>query len=536
MSTQVTLTLEPLDSKATHIDSSNPTISFGAENPIIEGTEVIGVRDLASIVEYDIQDADQHVIDSASYDRVCSTPALINAPDEDCVIKRLKWDGSFDHGANDIWDLDCNYTKGNSSTNWNAAGATGTDDIYSEIVEYFAPLVAEQLVSLNVKAMVDAQLLGPDRIAFLGRTNLTLGAGNINWQFYGTGAIAAKRPKLIIKFTVTTPTIGSTAVLFVWATSARATASITSAGNGSGQKGFVYATHPNPTIADNVAQIGLAVSDSGSYTIDITGLPAGVKQYIRAFSSNQDGITYDVAGETSFTTYDLALAVDLDAAISGSITTDNFGKSDNLYVGKLSKGGLFGTPRRTIMAVDLSIIARTITEARLRINAVAAAGSAATLRLRRIADHTLTVLPFVEGTGVTGSPADGICRANYDGVNAWGTAWVNSTGSNDAGMDSIATNETAGVMPTALGLKDYDITNLAIDIKYLALLICKSDEVTANVDFQFSSRTGAVPPVLLFRLAPTVESGGGTRSDGTRPRETFGAAESLRADSLRPGR
>lgn len=62
-------------------------------------------------------------------------------------------------------------------------------------------------------------------------------------------------------------------------------------------RGVVYATSPNPTIANSVVSNG---SGNGAYTANLTGLLSNTTYYVRAYVTNANGTYY--ANEVSFTT------------------------------------------------------------------------------------------------------------------------------------------------------------------------------------------------------------------------------------------
>jgi hypothetical protein len=65
------------------------------------------------------------------------------------------------------------------------------------------------------------------------------------------------------------------------------------------QHGFVWSTTSNPTLDDNYSEQG-AVSNTGAYTHDLTGLLPGKTYYIKAYAINAVGTAY--GDEISFTT------------------------------------------------------------------------------------------------------------------------------------------------------------------------------------------------------------------------------------------
>lgn len=68
--------------------------------------------------------------------------------------------------------------------------------------------------------------------------------------------------------------------------------------------GFVWATHPNPTLADNVVNDGGTAI--GSFSDSLTGLPSGTVIYYDAYATNSHGTAY--GGDQTFTTSSAANA------------------------------------------------------------------------------------------------------------------------------------------------------------------------------------------------------------------------------------
>ena len=64
------------------------------------------------------------------------------------------------------------------------------------------------------------------------------------------------------------------------------------------QRGFCYATKPNPTISDQTIMSGIA--GLGAYSCALTGLQASTTYYVRAFAVNSKGVSY--GNQLTFTT------------------------------------------------------------------------------------------------------------------------------------------------------------------------------------------------------------------------------------------
>jgi hypothetical protein len=77
----------------------------------------------------------------------------------------------------------------------------------------------------------------------------------------------------------------------------------------------VYATSPNPTIANSVVSNG---SGNGAYTANLTGLLSNTTYYVRAYVTNANGTYY--ANEVSFTTANIVSPIATDPSLKTSTT------------------------------------------------------------------------------------------------------------------------------------------------------------------------------------------------------------------------
>ncbi|MCR8642965.1 S-layer homology domain-containing protein [Paenibacillus sp. N1-5-1-14] len=105
-----------------------------------------------------------------------------------------------------------------------------------------------------------------------------------------------------VSFTTRLPnslaTITTNPVTSVTSTSVEVGGSVTSDGGAAvTERGIVYSTSSNPTIAD--MKIGVA-GTTGSYTTNLSGLTAGTTYYVRAFATNSVGTSY--GSEVNFKT------------------------------------------------------------------------------------------------------------------------------------------------------------------------------------------------------------------------------------------
>lgn len=122
----------------------------------------------------------------------------------------------------------------------------------------------------------------------------------------------------VVEFTTSTsiflPTVGSTSVGSITATSASASAVISSDGGATvTERGFYYGTNNPPTEADTKV---VSTATGNSITADLSGLSPNTRYYIRAFATNSQGT--QVGAINVFTTADNRTAPSI-----GSITASN---------------------------------------------------------------------------------------------------------------------------------------------------------------------------------------------------------------------
>jgi len=99
--------------------------------------------------------------------------------------------------------------------------------------------------------------------------------------------------KLLVAPTVTTQAVSSIAQ-----TTATGNGTITADGGDAGAtRGICWKTSTGPTVADGHATNG---TGAGAYTVAMTGLTAGTKYYVKAYSINSAGTSY--GAEVEFTT------------------------------------------------------------------------------------------------------------------------------------------------------------------------------------------------------------------------------------------
>lgn len=109
------------------------------------------------------------------------------------------------------------------------------------------------------------------------------------------------------------PNFTTTAITNITYNSADSGGTITTDGGSAiTARGIVYATSPNPTIANSVVSNG---SGNGAYTANLTGLLSNTTYYVRAYVTNANGTYY--ANEVSFTTANIVSPI----ATAPSLTT-----------------------------------------------------------------------------------------------------------------------------------------------------------------------------------------------------------------------
>jgi uncharacterized protein (TIGR02145 family) len=80
-------------------------------------------------------------------------------------------------------------------------------------------------------------------------------------------------------------------------------------------RGVCWGTSPNPTLADNIANLGSGI---GSFTTTLTGLSMTTKYYVRAFATNSEGTSY--GNEISFITlWDGSTVTDIDGNVYNTV-------------------------------------------------------------------------------------------------------------------------------------------------------------------------------------------------------------------------
>ena len=117
-------------------------------------------------------------------------------------------------------------------------------------------------------------------------------------------------------FSIEAPSVTTQAVSAITATTATGNGNVTVLGNPSAtQHGHVWATHTNPTTADNKTENGTA--PTGAYTSSITGLTTNTLYYVKAYVTNSVGTFYGAV--VSFTSS--AAAPSVTTAVAEDVAT-----------------------------------------------------------------------------------------------------------------------------------------------------------------------------------------------------------------------
>jgi len=132
-------------------------------------------------------------------------------------------------------------------------------------------------------------------------TNLVAGT-NYYFRAYATNSIGTSYGNQVSTKTLAKlATLSASSVTYFSAISASLVSEITNDGGASIiSKGVCWSTNPNPTISDNKTTDGTGI---GSFTGNISGLKPNTNYFIRAYATNNAGISY--SNELTFTTLPL---------------------------------------------------------------------------------------------------------------------------------------------------------------------------------------------------------------------------------------
>ena len=130
---------------------------------------------------------------------------------------------------------------------------------------------------------------------------------------------------------ITLPTVATSNVTNIKASSATCGGNVTSDGNGTvTARGVCWSTNPNPMINDNKTNNG---SGTGTFTSNLTNLTENTTYYVRAYATNEKGTSY--GEERSFKTEEMTLPTVTTSYVSnitistaicgGNVTSDGNG-------------------------------------------------------------------------------------------------------------------------------------------------------------------------------------------------------------------
>ena len=97
--------------------------------------------------------------------------------------------------------------------------------------------------------------------------------------------------------------------------------------------GVVYATTPNPTTANNKTPV--TGSEAGSFNVNVSGLTANTRYYVRAYAINSEGTVYGAQVRFATTTKtNASYILDDDSAETNLVFFDNHSLGNRFYVGE----------------------------------------------------------------------------------------------------------------------------------------------------------------------------------------------------------
>jgi hypothetical protein len=135
---------------------------------------------------------------------------------------------------------------------------------------------------------------------------------------YATNSAGTAYGNEVIFKTFSLPTLTTITPSLITQTTVQSGSIITDIGSSNvTERGICYSTNANPTIANTKIASG---SGTGSFTINITGLTAGTKYYIKAYATNSYGTAY--GNENNFTTLPVLIPT-LSTTIASSVTTNS---------------------------------------------------------------------------------------------------------------------------------------------------------------------------------------------------------------------
>ena len=104
-------------------------------------------------------------------------------------------------------------------------------------------------------------------------------------------------------------------------------------GTGYFERGVVYATTPNPTTVNNKTSV--TGSETGNFNINVSGLKANTRYYVRAYAVNPEETVYGAQVRfTTTATKNASYILDDDCAETNLVFFDNHSLGNRFYVGE----------------------------------------------------------------------------------------------------------------------------------------------------------------------------------------------------------
>ena len=326
-------------------------------------------------------------------------------------------------------------------------------------------------------------------------------------------------------FTTTTmvPIVTTTAVSSITGTTAACGGNITSDGGGFvTEKGVCWSSSPIPTISDSHTSDG---TGTGSFTSSITGLAPGTTYYVRAYATNNTGISY--GDQLSFTTTIMVPAVTTTAitgitsatATSGGNVTSNGGASvtargvcwstsSNPTISNSHTSDGTGTGLFTSSITGLT----TVTTYYVRAYATNSVGTSYGAQVSFTTAASVPVVTTNSISSITSTTATGGGNVTSTGgatVTARGVCW--STTSNPTLSNSYTSNGTG------TGTFTSSITGLSPGTTYYVRAYATNSAGTAygtQVSFTSALSAPTVTTSSISNITSTTATGGGNVTSG----------------------
>ncbi|MDD3567896.1 MAG: FISUMP domain-containing protein [Bacteroidales bacterium] len=169
---------------------------------------------------------------------------------------------------------------------------------------------------------------------------------------YATNEVGTAYGNELSFTTIDYPTVTTTEVSSITATTASAGGDITFDGNTSiTARGVCWSTSQNPTIVDSITEDG---TGTGTFTSSITGLAANTTYYVRAYATNSIGTAY--GEQKTFTTATVPTVITAD--ISNILTTTATGGGNVTASGGVAvtaKGVVWSTSQNPTVTTSMGI-------------------------------------------------------------------------------------------------------------------------------------------------------------------------------------